>query len=98
MTQSRSSVGVIHQATAGIRRGALRRQLQAVAAGKRATVSVDLEQPGGGVGEAIEEITHRLPMENMPGQRLVFSFKRAGAADRVGARPAAKSTQPRPRS
>ncbi|TME21013.1 MAG: HEAT repeat domain-containing protein [Chloroflexi bacterium] len=98
MTQSRSSVGVIHQATAGIRRGALRRQLQAVAAGKRATVSIDLEQPGVDVGEAIEEITNRLPMESMPVQRLVFAFKRSGTADRVVERLAAKSPQQRARS
>ena len=98
MTQSRSSVGVIHQATAGIRRGALRRQLQAVAAGKRATVSIDLEQSGVDVGEAIEEITNRLPMESMPVQRLVFAFKRSGTADRVVERLAAKSPQQRARS
>src|SRR2546427_7500745 len=98
MTQSRSSVGVIHQATAGIRRGALRRQLQAVAAGKRTTLSIDLEQPGVDVGEAIEEITNRLPMESMPVQRLVFAFKRSGTADRVVERLAAKSPQQRARS
>ena len=98
MTQSRSSVGVIHQATAGIRRGALRRQLQTVAAGKRTTLSIDLEQPGVDVGEAIEEITNRLPMESMPVQRLVFAFKRSGTADRVVERLAAKSPQQRARS
>ena len=91
-------MGVIHQATAGIRRGALRRQLQTVAAGKRTTLSIDLEQPGVDVGEAIEEITNRLPMESMPVQRLVFAFKRSGTADRVVERLAAKSPQQRARS
>src|SRR3989442_12360698 len=98
MTQSRSSVGGIHKATEGIRRGAIRRQPQAVAAGKRATVSIDLEQTGVDVGEAIEKITNRLPMESMPVQRLVFAFKRSGTADRVVERLAAKSPQQRARS
>src|SRR5439155_1159206 len=50
------------------------------------------------VGEAIEEITNRLPMESMPVQRLVFAFKRSGTADRVVERLAAKSPQQRARS
>ena len=95
---SRSPVGVIHQATAGIRRSALRRQLQSVAAGKSTALSIDLDQAGVDVGEAIEEITNRLPMESMPVQRLVFAFKRSGTADRVVERLAAKSPQQRARS
>ena len=48
---SRSPVAVIHQAQAGIRRSALRRQLQAVAAGKSTALSIDLDQSGADVGE-----------------------------------------------
>src|SRR2546430_5518236 len=95
---SRSPAGMIHQATAGIRRSALRRQLQSVAAGKSTALSIDLDQAGVDVGEAIEEITNRLPMESMPVQRLVFAFKRSGTADRVVERLAAKSPQQRARS
>src|SRR2546429_7632682 len=95
---SRSPAGMTPQATAGIRRSALRRQLQSVAAGKGPALSIDLDQAGVDVGEAIEEITNRLPMESMPVQRLVFAFKRSGTADRVVERLAAKSPQQRARS
>jgi HEAT repeat protein len=95
---SRSPVAVIHQAQAGIRRSALRRQLQAVAAGKSTSLSIDLDQSGADVGELIEEITSRLPMESMPVQRLVFAFKSSGTADRVVERLGAKSPQQRANS
>jgi len=95
---SRSPVAVIHQAQAGIRRSALRRQLQAVAAGKSTSLSIDLDQSGVDVGEIIEEITSRLPMESMPVQRLVFAFKSSGTADRVVERLGAKSPQQRANS
>ena len=95
---SRSPVAVIHQAQAGIRRSALRRQLQAVAAGKSTSLSIDLDQSGADVGEVIEEITSRLPMESMQVQRLVFAFKSSGTADRVVERLGAKSPQQRANS
>src|SRR2546429_9090090 len=95
---SRSPAGMIHQATAGIRRSALRRQLQSVAAGKSTAFSLDLDQAGVDVGEAIEEITNRLPMESMPVQRLVFAFNRAGTADPLVERLPPESPPPRPPS
>ena len=80
---ARSPMVVIHQAHAGIRRSALRRQLQSVASGNSTSLSVDLDQSGADVGAAIEEITNHLPIESMHVQRLVFAFKRSGTADRV---------------
>ena len=43
---ARSPMVVIHQAHAGIRRSALRRQLQSVASGNSTSLSVDLDQSG----------------------------------------------------
>src|SRR5256886_15922160 len=95
---ARSPMVVIHQAHAGIRRSALRRQLQSVASGNSTSLSVDLDQSGADVGAVIEEITNRLPIESMHVQRLVFAFKRSGTADRVVERLAAESPQQRARS
>ena len=92
---ARSPMVVIHQAHAGIRRSALRRQLQSVASGNSTSLSVDLDQSGADVGAVIEEITNRLPIESMHVQRLVFAFKRSGTADRVVERLAAESPQQR---
>ena len=98
MMPGRSPVSVIHQAQAGIRRNALRRQLQAVVDGKTSELSIDLDQAGVDVGEVIEDLTRGLLAETAPVRRLVIAFKNSGAADGVVERLAARSPHLRARS
>jgi len=88
-------IAVVHHVQAAMRRAALRRQLQAVAAGKLEEISVDLEHAGVDVASLVEDVTDGRPAESFEVQRLVIAFKNSGAADHVIERLSAKSPQQR---
>ncbi len=93
-----SPTTVIQKATVGMRRSALRRQLQSVVSDKSTTLSLDLDQPGLDVGAVIEEITRGLTADSLAVQRLVVALRKSGAADVVVQRLAAKNPHQRVRS
>jgi HEAT repeat protein len=91
-----SPVAVIQHAQAGFRRAAVRRQLQAVAAGKTTALDVDLDHVD--VGAVIDDVTADQALDSVEIQRLVVAFLNSGTADQAIDRLAAKSPQQRVRS
>jgi len=82
-----------HRARVGLRRSALRRQLQAVAAGKSKQISIDLEDSGSAA--VVEEITASVGPESFALDLLVVAFKDSKAADAVVERMSSKSVRDR---
>jgi len=95
---SASPVAMVQQAQVGMRRSALRHQLQSVASGKTNSVSISLDQAGVDVGALIEEICDGRALDSVEIQRLVVVFTNSGLTDQVIERLAAKSPQQRARS
>jgi HEAT repeat protein len=93
-----SPVAMLQQAQAGMRRSAVRRQLESVASGKATAISIPLDQPGVDVGALIDEIIDRQLVDGVEVQRLVVAFTNSGMTDHVIERLAAKSPQQRARS
>ncbi len=93
-----SPASVIQKAQVGVRRSALRRQLQSIVADRSTALSVDLDQSGIDVGHVIQEITRGLGADSLAVQRLVVALRNSGAADTVIERLAAKNPQQRVRS
>jgi HEAT repeat protein len=85
---------VVQQARIGARRAAVRRQLEEVAAGKTAQLSIDLDERVD-IGRAIEDITAGLQMDSLPVQMLVVAFKNSGMADKLVERLAATGSHQR---
>src|SRR6266849_6225896 len=81
-----SPTTVIQKATVGMRRSALRRQLQSVVSDKSTTLSLDLDQPGLDVGAVIEEITRGLTADSLAVQRLVVALRKSCAAELLASR------------
>jgi HEAT repeat protein len=86
-------LAAFHRARVGLRRSALRRQLQAVAAGKSKHVSIDLEDAG--AAAVVEEITAGLASDSFALDLLVVAFKDSKAADAVVERMSSKSVRDR---
>ncbi len=95
---SPSPAGVILQARVGMRRAAVRRQLQSVASAKTNTLSIEVDQAGVDVGEILDEVTRGMEMESAPVQNLVLAFVNSGTADRVVERLTARNPDQRIRS
>jgi hypothetical protein len=93
-----SPVAMLQQAQAGMRRSAVRRQLESVASGKATAISIPLDQAGVDVGALIDEISDRQLVDGVEVQRLVVAFTNSGLTDHVIERLSAKSPQQRARS
>lgn len=93
-----SPASVIRHARHAVRRNALRRDLQAVAAAKASTFHMDVDQGVADAAEIVEELTHGQPVGSTTVRRLVVAFKNSGHADGVVERLGAKSPQQRARS
>jgi HEAT repeat protein len=91
----RSPLAVIKQAQVGVRRSALRRQLQSVASGKSMNLLINLDRGGVDVGEVLENVTKGLDMESIQVQRLVFVLEQSGTTDNVVNRLSAQSPHQR---
>ena len=91
--QATTPLGAFHRARVGLRRSALRRQLQAVAAGKSKAISIDLEDNG--AAEIVEEVTAALGADSFALDLLVVAFKDSKAADAVVERMGSKSVRDR---
>ena len=74
----RSPVGALEHARIGIRRAAVRRQLQAVAAGGRRDISLALDEKGVDVVGVLDQVVRSWRPESPPMQRLRSSFAGAG--------------------
>jgi HEAT repeat protein len=83
----------IHRARVGLRRSALRRQLQAVAAGKSKHISIDLDDSG--AAEIVEEIASGLRSDSFALDLLVVAFKDSKTADALVERMSSKSVRER---
>ena len=94
----RSPVAVIQQAQDGLRRAAVRRQLQAVAAGKTTDLDLDLDHSAVDVGALLDDVTSGQTLESVEIERLVVAFVNSGAADQAIERLGAKGPQLRARS
>lgn len=77
----RSPVGALEQARVGIRRAAVRRQLQSVAAGGRRDVSLALDERGIDVVGVVEHVVRPWRPESPPMQRLRSSFASSGITE-----------------
>lgn len=86
-------LAALHRARVGLRRSALRRQLQAVAAGKSKHISIDLEDSG--AAGIVEEVTAALGADSFALDLLVVAFKDSKAADAVVERMGSKSVRDR---
>lgn len=86
-------LGAFHRARIGLRRTALRRQLQAVAAGKSKQISIDLEDNG--AAAIVEEVTAGLGSDSFALDLLVVAFKDSKAADAVVERMSSRSVRDR---
>lgn len=83
----------LHRARVGMRRAALRRQLQAIVAGKSKHVSIDLDDIG--TAAVVEEITKDLDSDSFALDLLTVAFKDSKAADAVVERMSSKSVRDR---
>ena len=86
-------LAAIHRARIGLRRSALRRQLQAVAAGKTKHIAIDLDDNG--AAAIVEEITSGLGADSFALDLLVVAFKDSKTADAVVERMSSKSVRDR---
>jgi HEAT repeat protein len=86
-------LAALHRARIGLRRSALRRQLQAVAAGKSKHISIDLDDNG--AATVVEEITAGLGADSFALDLLVVAFKDSKAADAVVERMSSKKVRDR---
>lgn len=86
-------LAAFHRARIGLRRTALRRQLQAVAAGKSKQISIDLEDNG--AAAIVEEVTAGLGSDSFALDLLVVAFKDSKAADAVVERMSSRSVRDR---
>ena len=86
-------LAALHRARVGLGRSALRRQLQAVAAGKSKRISIDLEDNG--VAGVVEEVTAGLGAGSFALDLLVVAFKDSKAADAVVERMSSRSVRDR---
>lgn len=86
-------LAALHRARVGLRRSALRRQLQAVAAGKSKRISIDLEDNG--AAAIVEEVTAGLGADSFALDLLVVAFKDSKSADAVVERMSTKSVRDR---
>lgn len=94
---SPSPAGIFHGAHVGMRRAAVRRQLQAVASGKATALNIDSDL-GLDVGGIVEEVTHGAEMDSAPIENLVLAFVNSGTADHVVEKLEAKNPDQRARS
>lgn len=85
------------QATHTIRRGALRRSLVAIAAGKSDDLSIKLDDKTFDAASVVDDVAKPFAIESIELQRLVAAFRNSGAADAVvdgmAAKPAATRRQ-----
>jgi HEAT repeat protein len=86
-------LGALHRARIGLRRSALRRQLQAVAAGKSKHIAIDLDDNSS--AEIVEEITSGLGSDSFALDLLVVAFKDSKTADALVERMSSKSVRDR---
>lgn len=88
-------LAVITRARHGVRRAAVRRHLEAVAAGRSDRVALDLDEPGLDVAGVVEDVTAGRPPDDYGVQLLVVAFKNSRVADRVIERLSAKGVRDR---
>jgi HEAT repeat protein len=86
-------LAAIHRARIGLRRSALRRRLQAVAAGKSKHIAIDLDDNG--AAAIVEEVTSGLGADSFALDLLVVAFKDSKTADAVVERMSSKSVRDR---
>jgi HEAT repeat protein len=86
-------LAALHRARIGLRRSALRRQLQAVAAGKSKHIAIDLDDSG--AADIVEEITSSLRPDSFALDLLVVAFKDSKTADALVERMSSKSVRDR---
>ena len=86
-------LAAFQRARIGLRRSALRRQLQAVAAGKSKHVAIDLDDNG--AAAIVEEITSGLASDSFALDLLVVAFKDSKTADAVVERMSSRSVRDR---
>lgn len=89
------SLAVLTRARDGARRAAVRRQLEAVAAGRSTHVVLDLDDQRLDIAGVVEQVTASLPPDDYGIQHLVVAFKNSRAADRVIERLSAKGVRDR---
>jgi HEAT repeat protein len=83
MIASASPVQAIHHARAGMRQSAIRRKLQAVAAGKTTHISIVSADLRSLAPKALEEVTAGMRADSLPLQLLQVAFENSGVADEV---------------
>lgn len=91
--QAAAPLAALHRARVGLRRTALRRQLQAVAAGKSKRISIDLEDNA--AAAIVEEVAGGLGPDSFALDLLVVAFKDSKAADAVVERMSSRSVRDR---
>lgn len=88
-------LAILTRARDGVRRTAVRRQLEAVAAGRSTRVALDFDDQHVDIAGVVEELTAGLPPDDYGIQLLGVAFKNSRAADRVIERLSAKSVRDR---
>lgn len=80
---TRGPAAMFQRARDGVRRAALRRRLESVAAGKADDVSIDFDESGLDPSTVIEEVARRLSPDGAEMERLVIHLVNGGAVDRM---------------
>jgi HEAT repeat protein len=96
--QPAAASGVIERTRLALRRSAVRRQLEAVVAGKGNLQGVDLEGAGLDLAALVRQVTAGHRPGSLAHQRLAATFQRSGAADVVVDQLAATDANLRTRS
>jgi HEAT repeat protein len=82
LTALSPTTALVH-ARVALRRAAVRRQLQAVAAGNSGELAIDLGEPGVDVVAVVDQVVRQWRVDSSQMQRLAWSFERSGVAARA---------------
>lgn len=93
-----SPASALASARDGIRRNNLRRDLEAVAIGKKKELALDLDDRGVRASAVINEMARHYSVESIERQRLIAAFRNSGTADALIERLTAKGLSGRRQS
>lgn len=93
-----SPVSALTSVRDGVRRNNLRRDLEAVAAGKKKEIAIDLDDRGLRGPTLIKEVAREHALESIERQRLIAALRNSGAADLLIERLSGKASSARRQS
>lgn len=93
-----SPVSALTSARDGVRRNHLRRDLEAVATGKKKELAIDLDDRGLRAPAMIKEVARHQPVESIERQRLIAALRNSGSADALIERLTTKASSGRRQS